>query len=114
MCRAKVIIDRINTKLEKLKIDNKRLSRTIDTIAQENTNQDLYEALQEATHFGRENFNDSALLISQRLYATLTSMRMNQYEKARESFGALLHTVQNFYSHSNWITEMFYTDRIIF
>ncbi|CAF1566375.1 unnamed protein product [Rotaria sp. Silwood1] len=102
-CRAKDIFDTINIELDKLKIDNKRLSHAIDTIAQENTNRDLFEMLKEATHFDNEKFDDGALLISQRLDAAMTSMMMKDYEKARESFGALLHTVQDFYSHSNWI-----------
>ncbi|CAF2816456.1 unnamed protein product [Rotaria sp. Silwood2] len=102
-CQTKVIFDAINIELDKLIIDNKRLSRAIDTVAQQNINRDLLEIFNEATHFDNEKFDDGALLISQRLDAAMTNMMMKDYEKARESFGALLHTVQDFYSHSNWI-----------
>jgi hypothetical protein len=99
---AKFIFDTIRIELDKLKIDYKRLFRAIETITRENTNRDLYELFREATHFDSEKFDDGALLISQRFDTSVTSMNTKEYEKARESFGALLHTVQDFYSHSNW------------
>jgi hypothetical protein len=102
-CRTNLIYNGINIQLNKLKLDKKRLLSAIETVAQANTRMDLFEASREATHFDSEQFDDGAMLISQRLDAALTSMAMEKYEQARESFGALLHTVQDFYSHSNWI-----------
>ena len=102
-CRVKPIYTAIDVELNKLKLDRKRLLLAINTIAQANTKMDLFEATKEATHFDDEQFDDGAVLISQRLDAALASMIMENYEQARESFGALLHTVQDFYSHSNWI-----------
>lgn len=102
-CRTKPIYNAINTALEGLKLDKKRLSLAIDTIARANTKMDLFESSRDATHFDNEEFDEGALLISQRLTAASSSVTMEKYEEARESFGALLHTVQDFYSHSNWI-----------
>ena len=102
-CRIKPIYNAINIELDRLKLDKKRLSLMIDTVAEENTKMDLLEATREATHFHDEQFDEGALLISQRLDAALTSVGVKNYEQARESIGALLHTIQDFYSHSNWI-----------
>ena len=103
LCRANVIFERISEELARLKINKERLSRTIETITQANTNRDLLEARQYATHFHNEEINEGARLVSQRLEAAVTSVQTEDYQSARESFGALLHTVQDFYSHSNWI-----------
>ena len=102
-CDTKVIYSAINSELERLKIDKKRLAGAINTIASENTNRDFMEMFQEATHFDSEEFDAGALLVSQRLDAAIASAATQDYKQARESFGALLHSVQDFYSHSNWI-----------
>lgn len=33
----------------------------------------------------------------------VSSMRMQNFDKARRDTGRMLHTLQDFYSHSNWI-----------
>ncbi|CAF3109093.1 unnamed protein product [Rotaria sp. Silwood2] len=86
-----------------LRIDQERLLLAIETVAEANKKRDLVELMNEATHFDGEKFDDGALLISQRLDAAVSNTNMQEYEKARADFGSLLHTVQDFYSHSNWI-----------
>ena len=102
-CDTKVIYSAIDSELQRLRIDKKRLSGAISTIVNENTNRDVVEMFQEATHFHNEAFDAGSLLISQRLDAAIASAKTEDYKQARESFGALLHSVQDFYSHSNWI-----------
>lgn len=54
-------------------------------------------------HFDAERFirGNNLLLTSQELI--LNSIRNEQYSIAREQLGTYLHTLQDFYSHSNWI-----------
>jgi hypothetical protein len=82
-CRANLIFNSINVELDKLKLDKKRLLSAIETIAKANAKMDLLEASKEATHFDNEQFDDGALLISQRLDAAMTSMKIEKYEQAR-------------------------------
>ena len=102
-CQTSVIFEKIGEALAQLQIDKKHLALAIETITQANTNRDLLEPLQYATHFHNEEIGAGALLVSQRLEAAVTNMQTNDYEAAREAFGAMLHSVQDFYSHTNWI-----------
>ena len=102
-CSTRSIYRAINIELDKLKIDKKRLVSAIESVAETNRRQDRKEMTNEAVHFDSETFDEGALLISRLFDATLSSVNMEDYTKAKESFGSLLHTVQDFYSHSNWI-----------
>ena len=93
----------MSAELDKLKIDQQRLAYAIETIVEPNARRDLVEASHPATHFDNEQFNNGTRLISQRLHAAISSTSQQAYQQDRESFGSLLHTVQDFYSHSNWI-----------
>ncbi|CAM2712246.1 unnamed protein product [Rotaria socialis] len=102
-CDIQGVLKAINIELGKLKIDQTRLFMAMKTIAEENRNRDRYEFENEPTHFDGETFDDGALLISRRFDAAISNMNSAEYEKSRVEFGYLLHTVQDFYSHSNWI-----------
>ncbi|CAF1439252.1 unnamed protein product [Rotaria magnacalcarata] len=102
-CNVKGILEVINIELGKLKIDQTRLFMAMQTIADENRKRDAVEFENAPTHFDGETFDDGALLISRRFDAAISNANSAEYEKSRVEFGSLLHTVQDFYSHSNWI-----------
>ena len=102
-CQIKSLSEAIEVHLNRLKIDRRRWTSSIESVAQSNAKQDLVEIANPATHFDNEALNAGAALVSQRFDATVASMQIDDYHQARASFGALLHTVQDFYSHSNWI-----------
>nr|XP_057936998.1 von Willebrand factor A domain-containing protein 7 [Doryrhamphus excisus] len=54
-------------------------------------------------HFDSEQM-DSAMAMLRRFWTqTLLSVRANEYQSARHSLGQLFHSLQDFYSHSNWV-----------
>ncbi|XP_073699344.1 von Willebrand factor A domain-containing protein 7-like [Garra rufa] len=64
---------------------------------------DIAFALSEAHHVDNEAFNKGRDLITQGVAAVKASVRQESYISARETLGALCHTLQDFYSHSNWV-----------
>ncbi|KAK7175492.1 hypothetical protein R3I93_002416 [Phoxinus phoxinus] len=54
-------------------------------------------------HFHSEAFLDGKLLIIKGLEDITTYMKNLNFEDARKTLGQILHTLQDFYSHSNWI-----------
>ena len=54
-------------------------------------------------HFDAERFVQSNLQISLLRNQTLDALRAEQFSEARRFLGRALHTVQDFYSHSNWV-----------
>ena len=102
-CQIKSLSKAIEGHLNRLKIDQRRWTSSIESISENNVKQDLVEIFNPATHFDNEAFNDGATLVSRRFDAAVSSAQIDDYHQARASFGALLHTVQDFYSHSNWI-----------
>ncbi|XP_071352336.1 von Willebrand factor A domain-containing protein 7 [Trachinotus anak] len=54
-------------------------------------------------HFDSERV-DSAMVMLQQFWAQiLLSVQAKEYQSARHSLGQLLHSLQDFYSHSNWV-----------
>ncbi|KAF1393792.1 hypothetical protein PFLUV_G00019720 [Perca fluviatilis] len=54
-------------------------------------------------HFDSERV-DSAMGMLRQIWAqTLLSVRAKEYQSARRSLGQLFHSLQDFYSHSNWV-----------
>ncbi|KAK7161547.1 hypothetical protein R3I94_004278 [Phoxinus phoxinus] len=56
-----------------------------------------------AHHFDNEDFKNGRDLITQGIAAVKVSMKKGRYLSARSSLGAACHTLQDFYSHSNWV-----------
>ncbi|XP_016300111.1 von Willebrand factor A domain-containing protein 7-like [Sinocyclocheilus anshuiensis] len=54
-------------------------------------------------HFDNESFLEGWKLIKDGVAAVKTAAKEKNYETARERLGEILHTIQDFYSHSNWI-----------
>ncbi|XP_059207495.1 von Willebrand factor A domain-containing protein 7-like [Centropristis striata] len=54
-------------------------------------------------HFDNEEFVKGRRIITEGLSAVKASNRLENFEAAREKLGRLLHPLQDFYSHSNWV-----------
>ncbi|XP_037328876.2 von Willebrand factor A domain-containing protein 7 [Pungitius pungitius] len=60
-------------------------------------------------HFNSEAFAEGRGLIIEGLVAIKANIRKENFQAARETLGRVLHTLQDFYSHSNWV-ELGYTE----
>lgn len=65
-----------------------------------------FRGTQDQIYFDDCEFNGSAKFIRDRYRAAISGLADNKLWVASENFGRLLHTVQDFYSHSNWV-ELF-------
>ncbi|KAM9314784.1 von Willebrand factor A domain-containing protein 7-like [Pholidichthys leucotaenia] len=54
-------------------------------------------------HFNSEAFLEGRRLITTGTAATKANCRSENFKAARETLGRVLHTLQDFYSHSNWV-----------
>ncbi|XP_057699949.1 von Willebrand factor A domain-containing protein 7 [Corythoichthys intestinalis] len=59
-------------------------------------------------HFNSEKFLEGRNLITDGLASIKANVRVENFKSARETLGKILHTLQDFYSHSNWV-ELGYT-----
>ena len=81
------------------------LEKAIEAIKDGNINVDLKGAedkLAEA-HFDSERFQDGQNRLVMIRENVVSSIRMKNFDMARRDAGRLLHTLQDFYSHSNWV-----------
>ncbi|XP_047432280.1 von Willebrand factor A domain-containing protein 7-like [Mugil cephalus] len=60
-------------------------------------------------HFNSEAFLEGRALITEGTVAIKANIRNENFQAARETLGRVLHTLQDFYSHSNWV-ELGYTE----
>uniref|UniRef100_A0A8C2CWE9 von Willebrand factor A domain containing 10, tandem duplicate 2 n=1 Tax=Cyprinus carpio TaxID=7962 RepID=A0A8C2CWE9_CYPCA len=56
-----------------------------------------------AHHFDDEDFKNGRDLITKGIASVKVSIKKGNYLSARTSLGAVCHTLQDFYSHSNWV-----------
>ncbi|XP_070775599.1 von Willebrand factor A domain-containing protein 7 [Enoplosus armatus] len=63
-------------------------------------------------HFNSEAFLEGRSLITEGMVAVKANIRKENFQAARETLGRVLHTLQDFYSHSNWV-ELGYTEPYI-
>ncbi|XP_040901618.1 von Willebrand factor A domain-containing protein 7 [Toxotes jaculatrix] len=54
-------------------------------------------------HFDSERVDNALAMLRQFWTQTLLSVRAKEYQSARHSLGQLFHSLQDFYSHSNWV-----------
>ena len=90
---------------EKQRSITNNLEKAIDAIKDGNANVDLKGAedkLAEA-HFDSERFQDGQNRLVMLRENVVSSIRMKNFDMARRDTGRLLHTLQDFYSHSNWV-----------
>ncbi|KAF7216529.1 von Willebrand factor A domain-containing protein 7 [Nothobranchius furzeri] len=63
-------------------------------------------------HFNSEAFLEGRGLIMEGMVAIKANIREENFKAARETLGRVLHTLQDFYSHSNWV-ELGYSEPYI-
>lgn len=63
-------------------------------------------------HFNSETFLEGRGLIMEGMTAIKANIHWENFQAARETLGRVLHTLQDFYSHSNWV-ELGYTEPYI-
>uniref|UniRef100_A0A8D2ZG30 von Willebrand factor A domain containing 7 n=1 Tax=Scophthalmus maximus TaxID=52904 RepID=A0A8D2ZG30_SCOMX len=54
-------------------------------------------------HFDSERVDSAVTMLRQFWAQTVLSVRAKEYQSARHSLGQLFHSLQDFYSHSNWV-----------
>ncbi|KAK3554501.1 hypothetical protein QTP70_024406, partial [Hemibagrus guttatus] len=81
----------------------KHFQRNIDKINKNNAWIDFYHPFTGSYHFDNEEFLPGRNLIKEGVSVVKYSVKHRSYEIARETLGKILHTLQDFYSHSNWI-----------
>ncbi|KAA8593835.1 hypothetical protein FQN60_004669 [Etheostoma spectabile] len=54
-------------------------------------------------HFDSDHVDSAMGMLRQLWTQTLLSVRAKEYQSARHSLGQLFHSLQDFYSHSNWV-----------
>ncbi|XP_077401952.1 von Willebrand factor A domain-containing protein 7-like [Vanacampus margaritifer] len=80
----------------------KNFEEAITSITIRNIRVDLVEALNASFHFDDETFASGRNIITTGLQTVKANNRQQNFEAAQENLGGILHTLQDFYSHSNW------------
>jgi hypothetical protein len=78
------------------------MSFAMDEIALANEAVDI-DQFSSAKHFDGENFAGGKSIIIGHFNAVITLLSQGNPSGARISLGAALHTIQDFYAHSNWV-----------
>lgn len=72
-------------------------------ISTENVLVDGVEWYSERSHFDSESFTQASGLVAMRLNSAKNNLEADNLYHARAYFGQAMHTLQDFYAHSNWI-----------
>lgn len=78
----------------------------IDQVADANIYIDNHENTNHATHVDSEAFEAASALMRLRLSKAAMAVMNGDIKGARENFGYLTHTLQDFYSHTNYVEFM--------
>ncbi|XP_026093212.1 von Willebrand factor A domain-containing protein 7-like [Carassius auratus] len=81
----------------------KGFQQAIDTVCDSNAGIDKHHMSDAEYHFDDESFEKGQNLIKYGVTAVKNAANEKNYEMARERLGEIMHTIQDFYSHSNWI-----------
>ncbi|XP_059367578.1 uncharacterized protein LOC132106012 [Carassius carassius] len=81
----------------------KGFQQAINTVCDSNAGIDKHHMLDAEYHFDNESFEKGQNLIKYGVTAVKNAANEKNYEMARERLGEIMHTIQDFYSHSNWI-----------
>jgi hypothetical protein len=84
---------------------NSALRSVIDLVCTSNILVNLEEFTSPSSHFDNEAFTEGSRLIANRLVDVQTKLMSDSLSvtDARLSFGQAMHTLQDFYAHSNWV-----------
>ncbi|XP_076606906.1 von Willebrand factor A domain-containing protein 7-like [Chaetodon auriga] len=81
----------------------KTFIQTIKLIQKKNERVDYRRLFNPQYHFDNEKFSEGRKIITDGLSAVKIGNKRENFEVAREILGEILHTLQDFYSHSNWV-----------
>ncbi|KAK9536523.1 hypothetical protein VZT92_006297 [Zoarces viviparus] len=82
---------------------SKSFRQTIKLIQVKNREVDTSFSSDPRYHFDDENFTEGRKIITDGLSVVKASNKRNNFETARGKLGQILHTLQDFYTHSNWV-----------
>lgn len=82
---------------------SKTFRQAITSIKLRNIRVDIRHALNASFHFDDEMFVQGKRIITEGMIAVKASNKMENYEAARQKLGEIMHPLQDFYSHSNWV-----------
>ncbi|XP_019905261.2 von Willebrand factor A domain-containing protein 7 [Esox lucius] len=79
--------------------------RAVGEVVQSNVAMDFLSSTRSDPiyHFDSERMEEAIAMLREFWDQTLLSARAKDYQGARHSLGQLLHSLQDFYSHSNWV-----------
>ncbi|XP_062391097.1 von Willebrand factor A domain-containing protein 7-like [Sardina pilchardus] len=81
----------------------KAFQTAIGVISLRNAFVDLRHVFDEEYHFDDESFVRGRRLITRGLAAAKANIKQGSLKAAQRAIGEIMHTLQDFYSHSNWI-----------
>ncbi|CAF2176806.1 unnamed protein product [Rotaria magnacalcarata] len=101
---VETMFNRIQQETRRLGI-NSKLRFVIDQVCTSNVLVNLEEFTSPSSHFDNEAFIEGSLLIANRLADVQINLMRDSLSvfDARQSFGQAMHTLQDFYAHSNWV-----------
>ncbi|XP_026183681.1 von Willebrand factor A domain-containing protein 7-like isoform X2 [Mastacembelus armatus] len=82
---------------------SKTFHKTISLIREKNKMVDYYFFWSAKHHFDDETFTEGRDVIVKGLSSVKASIKQGKLAAGREQLGKILHTLQDFYSHSNWV-----------
>ncbi|XP_023197671.1 von Willebrand factor A domain-containing protein 7-like [Xiphophorus maculatus] len=82
---------------------SKAFRQAITSIKLRNIRVDIRYAFKPSFHFDEEEFVQGRRIITEGMVAVKADNRMGNYETAKEKLGEIMHPLQDFYSHSNWV-----------
>ncbi|MBN3312604.1 VWA7 protein, partial [Atractosteus spatula] len=85
------------------KVSSETFEEAIQSIVLSNAWVDLRHVLNEEYHFDNESFLKGKKLITDGIASVKGNIRQQNFYTARKTLGQIFHTLQDFYSHSNWI-----------
>lgn len=81
----------------------KSMKKAMDDIASADAAVDVDHPLSAEHHFDSESFAAGQTLVISEFNSTVSALKNKNAKAARQNFGAALHTIQDFYSHSDWV-----------
>jgi hypothetical protein len=88
---------------EKSKKVRKQFEQAIEDVGDGNADVDDKEEAIPSAHFDAEQFQSGQNRLNELCETVVEQIQKEEYKEARSEAGRMLHTLQDFYSHSNWV-----------
>ena len=88
---------------EKRKKVRKQFEQAIEDVGDGNADVDDKEEAIPSAHFDAEQFQSGQNRLNELCETVVEQIQKEEYKEARSEAGRMLHTLQDFYSHSNWV-----------